>query len=265
VSMKSLVVATLKGGVGKTSVLSNIAGVMAVSGKRVLVMDMDAQSNLTIGMGVDVIMAKCRTAVDLFEKEGEISAEALIIKTKHQNIDIIPASIFLVSTELKIAPLSGREMILKNWFKDNYDWLETNYDYVMIDTNPSFNIVNQNAFIAAESILLVSDVGLNSYEGAQQFSALWKDIRRRLRLEENIKALIINNYDKRLKLSSEYIEFLQSRQDFSSLLVLPAIPYNVKVKESEMESTPLAIFSPSSPPAKAYHEIIEVLILRGVL
>ena len=263
--MKTLVVATLKGGVGKTSVLSNIAGAMAVAGKRVLVMDMDAQSNLTIGMGVDVMDANCKTAVDLFEKEGEVSAESLIIRTKHQNIDIVPASIFLVSTELKIAPLSGREMILKNWIKDNYDWLASHYDYVMMDTNPSFNIVNQNAFIAADSILLISDVGLNSYEGAQQFSALWRDIRRRLRLEENIRALIINNYDKRIKLSSEYIEYLQSRPDFASLLVLPAIPYNVKVKESEMDNTPLALFSPNSPPAKAYKVIIEVLIERGVL
>ena len=263
--MKSLVVATLKGGVGKTSVLSNIAGVMAVSGKRVLVMDMDAQSNLTIGMGVDVLVAKCRTTVDLFEKEGEINAESLIVKTKHRNIDIIPASIFLVSTELKIAPLSGREMILKNWFKDNQVWLSSNYDYVMLDTNPSFNIVNQNAFIASDSILLVSDVGLNSYEGAQQFTALWKDIRRRLRIDENIKALIINNFDKRIKLAGEYIEYLQSREDFASLLVLPAIPYNVKVKESEMDNTPLAFFSPGSPPAKAYKDIIEVLLARGVL
>ncbi len=263
--MKSLVVATLKGGVGKTSVLSNVAGSMAASGKRVLVMDMDAQSNLTIGMGVDVIATKCKTTVDLFEKEGEISAEVLISRTKHPNIDIVPASIFLVSTELKVAPLSGREMILKNWFKDNQSWLEEKYDYVMIDTNPSFNIVNQNAFIAADSILLISDVGLNSYEGAQQFTALWKDIRRRLRLDDNIKALIINNFDKRIKLSREYIEFLQSRQDFASLLVLPVIPYNVKVKESEMDSTPLAFYSPNSPPAKAYSEIIDVLSERGVL
>lgn len=91
------------------------------------------------------------------------------------------------------------------------------YDYILIDTNPSMSIVNQNAFLASDAILLVSDVSMNAIEGAQLFIALWEEARKRLRREDNIKGFIVNDFDSRNKLSADYLEYLRTSPDTEDL------------------------------------------------
>lgn len=263
--MNVVATANLKGGVGKTSVIANIAGVLASQGNRVVMLDMDAQGNLTSALGVDVRAHQGKTMSDIFKTQGDISPIDLIISTKVAGIDLIPADIGLLATDLTIAHLSGREMIVRNWLSDNRISLSEKYDYLLIDTNPSFSIVSQNAFIAVNAIILVTDVSMNAFDGAQQFEVLWKGICRRLRIDNNIKAMVINNFDKRIGISKSYIDFLRDHAWIGPILILPPIPNSVHVKESEISSTLLSISAPSSAPYRAYIEIVGELKRRAIL
>ena len=106
-------------------------------------------------------------------------------------MDIICSSIQLTATEMQLVSRAGREQILKNYIDDNIKFFRE-YDYVIIDTNPSMGIINQNAFYVADNILLVTDVSYNGIQGAELFMYLWEKARNDLRKADNISAFFIN-------------------------------------------------------------------------
>ena len=202
---KIITFGTLKGGVGKTMLCFNIGGILSQLGYRVLVIDSDLQGNLTNNMGIDRTQPDLLTTYDVYNlEEAQPEPDQLVIKSPIDRLpllDMIAGSIFLHKSELKIASVAGREQILSNYLSDHKAFFDQ-YDYILIDTNPSMSIVNQNAFLASDAILLVSDVSMNAIEGAQLFIALWEEARKRLRREDNIKGFIVNDFDSRNKLSN---------------------------------------------------------------
>lgn len=257
--MKICTFATLKGGVGKSSALFNLAGILAENDKKTLVIDLDAQCNITNNLGV-ARAQNTNTIKEIFE--DNMSPEDVIIHLENK-IDIIPSSIFLTATELKMVARSGREYILKNWIDDNEKYLNK-YDYILLDTNPSINIINQNAFVSSEHIILLSDISMNSYEGSELFIALWADIRKNLKLEDNISGFLINQYDKRISLSKDYLEFCKKSEVVKDILFNTVIPNNVKIKESEIENMPINIYDKKSAGCKAYQKLYLEMIERGI-
>lgn len=238
--MKIITIGTLKGGTGKTTATFNLAGMLAEK-HRVLLIDLDPQCNLSTNTGIDVTADDLKTSKNIFE--GTARLQDVIYKNPVENLprlNVIPSSIHLTATELRIVSLAGREQIFSNFILDNRAELEANYDYLIADTNPSMSMINQNAFLAADSIVLISDVSLNGIQGAELFTALWENVRKQMRKADNIKALIINNYDKRIKLSSELLDYCRENEGISRLLVNTVIPASVKIKETELEHTPIS-------------------------
>lgn len=180
---------------------------------------------------------------------------------------MIAGSIFLHKAELKIASVAGREQILSNYLRDHQEFFDQ-YDYILIDTNPSMSIVNQNAFLASDAILLVSDVSMNAIEGAQLFIALWEDARRRLRKEDNIKGFIVNDFDSRNRLSSDFLEYLRTAQDVEdvrSLMFHTVIPRNIKITESELAAVPISIYDLRSKGCDAIAALVDEMFEREIL
>jgi chromosome partitioning protein len=237
--MKIISIGTLKGGTGKTTTAFNLAGMLAEK-HRVLLMDLDPQCNLSTNVGVDVTKSGLKTTKNIFE--GNARLQDVIYKKPVNGLpklDVIPSSIQLTATELSIVSLAGRERIFSNFILDNRAELEAGYDYLITDTNPSMSMINQNAFLAADSIILVSDVSLNGIQGAELFIALWENARKQLRKSDNVKALIINNYDKRIKLSRELFDYCRANEDIKNLLIRTVIPASVKIKETELDHKPI--------------------------
>ena len=146
--MKIITIGTLKGGTGKTSTLYNLSSLLAEQFK-ILLIDVDPQCNLSLNAGVDVTATNLKTVKNIFE--GNVNAEEVIFKKPMDcipNLDIIPSSIQLTATEINIVSQAGREQILNNFLLDNNDYL-SQYDYIMIDTNPSMSIINQNSFLSS--------------------------------------------------------------------------------------------------------------------
>lgn len=261
---KIITMGTLKGGVGKTNSVVNISGILSEKYK-VLVVDVDPQGNATNNLGIDSTKEHLKNIQNVFESNTPI--EEVVVKSPVKelpNLDVIPSSIFLAGTETKIVSYAGRELILKNYFEDNKDYL-SQYDYIVIDTNPSMSIINQNAFLVSDSIILLSDVSMNAVNGAEQFVALWGASRRRLRKEDNVKGLIVNNLDKRIGLSRDIIEYYNVHDDFKSLVFKTIIPMNVKVKEAELEAKPINIYAKESPSHVAYQSIVKEMVQRGII
>jgi len=259
-----IAVGTLKGGTGKTATLFNLAGLLAKEYK-ILLIDCDPQTNLSLNCGVDITIKNLKTIKNLFE--DNISAENIIFKNpikELKNLDIIPSSIKLTAVELQIVSRAGRENILKNFILDNQKVLNK-YDYILIDTNPSMGIINQNAFYVSDSIILVSDVSINGIQGTELFIELWNNVRYNLRKENNVKVLILNNVDKRIKLSAELIEYCDENESTKDILLKTVIPSSVQIKNTEIEHKPINCLYKNSPICEAYKNILLELKERGIV
>lgn len=262
-NLKVITIGTLKGGVGKSNFAFNLGGLLAVNNK-VLLIDVDPQSNLTLNLGVDITQQEF-TIKDIFENNIELNK--VIIKSpikELDNLDLIPSDLILYEMELKIFSYTARESILKRYFEKNIHKL-SEYDYVIIDTNPSFSITNQNAFLIADEIILISDVSLNGIQGSELFIALWNSIRENLGKENNINTLILNNLDKRIKLSSELIEFCHTNETLNNIIFENIIFNNIKIKETELEHLPINILYPNSIQHNNYLNLLEELKNKNII
>ena len=228
--MKVIAIGTLKGGTGKTTITFNLAGALAEKYK-VLLLDIDPQCNLSNNAGVDITQQNTYSSRDIFETPG-VKAEDLVVK---QPIEGLP----------------------------NIDFFNQ-YDYVMIDTNPSMGIVNQNAFLAADSVVLVTDVDDNSRIGLQLFMYLWEEIRHDLRKENNIKALIINKADMRTTLTQDIIDYCQDDEDLSQILVPQIIRSKVAFARAALQRVPVTLYKDGEDAAEEVRAVTNIMIERGV-
>jgi len=237
---KIISVGTLKGGTGKTSFLFNMSGVLAED-KKVLLIDGDPQFNLTSNVGVDVTKPDLKSIKDVLE--NKLTANEVIYKQPIKslpNLDIIPSSVELTLTELKLVNMPGRENKLVNFFKNNHDRL-SEYDFILMDSNPNLGMINQNIFLSSDSILLISDIDMNSIRGAEFFLALWEEIRTELGKPDNVKGLILNNADMRSTLWKQLNDYCLADETLGKLLIQTIIPMNQIIKETEFCNQPINI------------------------
>ena len=273
---KIIAFGTLKGGAGKTMNLFNLAGVLAGRGKKILLIDVDPQCNLSANCGIDVADMNFTTVKDIFAKyraTEQPKAEAVIVKhpiLDLPTIDIIPSSILLFNVEDDITILEGRTKILKNFVLRNEKSL-TKYDYIFLDTNPSMSVFNINSFYAADAIIISTDVSSNSISGAELFCGLWDAKREQInetsesRKEDNIEALLIGNFSNRSNLSKELLEYVHTA-DFSKDIVLDTIiPSTVQLKDTEVSHKPINILHKGDKAHLAYEALADELERKGIL
>ena len=264
--MKVIAFGTLKGGTGKTTVAYNVGGILAEEHK-VLFMDMDPQTNLSDNAGVDTTDQDAPTIRDVFDHPGQVKPETVITHApmwQLPNLDIVASHIRLTETELRLVATAGRERILQKWIERNRDVFEQ-YDYIILDTNPSMGIVNQNAFLAADSIVLVSDVSKKAIQGAQLFTYLWGEICETLEIEDKTNALVLNNCDKRIGLTRNIREYYQDDEDFGKIILNSMIPSRVDVKNTETKYLPINFTASGSDSEEAFRSVIAEMKQRGVL
>lgn len=264
--MKVIAFGTLKGGTGKTTVTFNVGGILAEE-HRVLFIDIDPQSNLSDNVGVDTTDQEGATVRDVFNNPKLTRAEDVITKApmwQLPNLDIIASHIRLTATEHQLVAAAGRERILQKWIERNLDVLGK-YDYIILDTNPSMGIVNQNAFMAADKIILVSDVSKKAIQGAQLFTYLWGEVCENMDVEDKTSALILNNCDKRINLSRNIQEFYQDDPEFGEIVLDSVIPARVDIKNTETYFLPINLTAPDSASCEAFRTVVAELKERGVL
>ena len=256
--MKVISFATLKGGTGKTMTTFNVAGVLSEKGKRVLCIDGDPQSNLSSKLD---LLHEEDTLIDIFEYE-DIKPSSVIRQTHIHNVDAICTNINMTKTEFKLVSVSGRELILENFFEDNKDFFEQNYDFILIDTNPSFSIINQNIFLASDAIILVNDPSLDSLNGSKMFMQLWGQVLKRLKRENNIKGFLVNQYMKRRNIFEDFVEYCSKDEVIGELIFKTFIPHTVKFAEASMEKKTINMYDKKSEASIKFYEFVDELMER---
>ncbi len=236
-----------KGGVGKTTTALNLASILSKNGKKILVIDLDPQSNLTSGLGFNRSTDYLST-YDVLIHDYEISN--VFVKTDiNDNLFLIPSKIDLAGAEIELVSKLSREKILK----DRIDKIKSEYDYVFIDCPPSLGLLTLNALSASDGVVIPFQCEYFALEGISQLTNTINIVKKSLNTSLKIFGVVMTMYDTRTKLSGEVEN--EVRDFFKDIVFGTVIPRNVRLSESPSFGKPIDVYDPSSPGAKAYEKL----------
>lgn len=257
---KVIAIANQKGGVGKTTTAISLGISLAKLNKKVLLIDLDGQGNLTMSLGYDPDKLD-KTITNLIEnriKDYNYKAEKekYIINTE-EGINLLPADIGLSGIEVKILNTLNRENILKNIIKDFRD----EYDFILIDCLPSLGSLTVNALTASDSIIIPVQSQYLSMRGMEQLLETIHGVRAQINPSLKIEGILITMYDKRTNLSKEVYEAIKSVYEQHIKVFDNYIPISTKIAEAPSQGVSIFKYHPSSEAAKAYELLAkEVLV-----
>lgn len=256
---KIYMIGAMKGGVGKSVSVFNLAYSLQKRGKRVLTVDFDPQANLTTCFGaedVDVAIGDLMMAV--IEDEELPEREEYI--WERNGVDFIPSSIQLSAVEAKLRLEMGTEKMLATILEP----LKGDYDYILIDTSPSLGALNINAMAAADEVIVTVNPQLLAMMGLQDFLKSVKKIKSRLNEKLNVAGILLTMCDARTILCKTITEQVAETFQGQIRIFESKIPNTVKVGESVYYSEPLIEYAPDSNACRAYNKLAgEVIAYEG--
>ena len=240
-----------KGGCGKTTTAVNLSACLADRGRRTLLIDLDPQSNATLGLGIKVDTDRSihRVLVD----DGFTAAEA-VLPTGVYNLDIIPATIMLSGADLDLANVMGRESILRNKITSITD----NYNYILIDCAPSLSLLTINALSAADEVLIPIQSHYYALEGLKLLFQTVNIVKTRLNYSLAILGILPTFYDGRTSISRDVLNGL--RDYFGSRILKTVVRVNSKLAEAPSANEPIHTYAPGSRGAKDYGNLADEIL-----
>ena len=230
-----ITIANRKGGVGKTTTTLNLAYSLKELGKKVLVIDLDPQANLTRCFDVENT-ENIKTIGHLLITEMEEEEESYLVEdyTKsYDEIDIIPSSVYLSAVETQMRIETGSERILS----EIVNQAKEHYDYILIDTSPSLNILTINALCASDSVLITADTQLFAIVGISELLKTIQKIKKRVNASLTIKGILLTMCDNRTNLSKLLTQQVEEMYQGKIAVFQTKIPKTVKVGEAIYSSS----------------------------
>ncbi|GCE45704.1 chromosome partitioning protein [Thermosporothrix hazakensis] len=241
-----------KGGVTKTTTTINLGYGLARAGRRVLLVDTDAQSNTTYSL-----LGNLEQEPTLFDVliNGTKLADA-IVETGEPNLHLVPSSINLSAADLLMASAPGRERKLMRALTP----IKENYDYILIDTPPNLGVLTVNAFIACTDVII--PIALTTYAliGISILESTMQELRDNLDVELPIFG-VVANLDDHTRLSNNVLGAV--RDHFGSLVFDTVIPRNIKVEEAHNQIACIFDYAPMSTGAQAYTKLVKEVLHRA--
>ena len=258
---KVIALANQKGGVGKTTTTVNLGIGLARQGKKVLLIDADAQGNLTDSLGwnePDKLPVSLATIMSKVIMEERIEPDEGILHHA-EGIDLMPANIELSAMEVSLVNTMSREIVLRNYLKE----VKGKYDYVLIDCMPSLGMITVNALAAADSVIIPVQAHYLPAKGMTQLMQTIGKVRQYINPSLRIDGILLNIVDNRTNLAKSTADAL--RKNFGSVIKIyrSSIPMAVKAAEVASKGVSIYKYEPSSPVAKAYAEFAKEVSADG--
>ena len=243
-----IALANQKGGVAKTTTTLNLAVALKEKGKRVLIIDLDPQGNLTMsqGMNPDEIS---KSMFDVLVHR--IPIQDVIVEAE---VDIAVSSIDLAGAELALSGMIGRERALEKALAP----VKEGYDFVLMDTPPSLGLLTINAFVAADGIIVPVQCEYLSLRGLVQLQNTLEMIRENLNPGVEIQGILPTMYDRRTLHSREAVEILQ--ENFGKLVFNTKIRKTVRYAEAPVKGQSVLAYDPSSEAAAMYRDLAKEVL-----
>src|SRR5688572_13245754 len=249
-----IAIANQKGGVGKTTTAVNLAASLAVSEKRVLLVDADPQGNATSGIGIpkDIIrwslydaLMEQRPAADVVLRHGQIA-----------HLSVLPATQDLVGAELEMVDREGREHTLRRVL----DTVRESYDYILVDCPPSLGLITLNVLTAADGVLIPIQCEYYALEGISQLLNTINLVQQNFNPGLAIDGVLLTMYDSRLNLCRQVAEDV--KEYFGDKVIGSVIPRNIRLAEAPSHGKPILMYDVASIGAKSYLAAAQELLRR---
>jgi chromosome partitioning protein len=255
---RTIAIAMQKGGVGKTTTTINLAAALAKFGQRVLAVDLDAQGNLTQHAGFDpeqlspTIYDALRAEVDGFEGD----ATQAIYVTKEQ-FHLLPSQPELSLVEVALINTLSRERVLDNILQG----IRPQYDFILIDCNPSLGLLVINALTAADSVIVPVQTDYLAARGAFMILSSIETVKRKkLNPQLAVEGILLTMADTRTLLAQDIQRAVTAQYGEGVQIFKPVIRRSVRFGESAAAGQSILAYDPKSPGAKAYLKVAESIL-----
>lgn len=248
---KVMAIINQKGGVGKTTTAVNLAACLAYKGKKVLLIDSDAQGNATSGLGID------RNDIELSVYDCLVDDEKIkeaIIRTKYKNLSVLPSAQELSAAEIELGYEEKREFFVKKAISH----IKNDYDYIIIDSPPALGLLTINIMTASDTVLIPIQCEYYALEGLAQLITTIKTIKKSLNKSLDIEGILATMYDKRTNLSEQV--YNEVKEHFPDKTYETVIPRNVRLSEAPSFGEPIIKYDITSVGAEAYFALAREVI-----
>ena len=247
---KVIAIVNQKGGVGKTTTCANLGIGLARCGKKVLLIDADAQGSLTASLGYiqpDNLEHSLATVMGKIINDEPVTLGEGILHHK-ECTDLLPGNIELAGMEVTLVNAMSRESILKQYI----DQVKQNYDYILIDCMPSLGMLTINALTAANSVLIPVQPQYLPIKGLEQLLKTIFKVKRQLNPTLAIDGILLTMVDTRSNYVKEIIQLLHETYDGKLNIFDNSIPLSVRASETSAEGTSIYVHDPHGKVSKAY-------------
>ena len=250
---KIISVTNQKGGVGKTTTSINLAACLALSGRKVLLIDIDPQGNASSGLGVTLE----RDQKGIYELlENGASLNQVIYSTDIETLKVIPSNVDLAGAEIELVGSENREKVLSRVLAA----VDTQYEFVIIDCPPSLGLLTLNALAVSQSVLIPMQCEYYALQGLNHLLKTLKRVKKSINPGLKVEGILLTMYDNRTLLAGQVED--QVKKYFSEFLMKTIIPRNIRLSEAPSHGKPIVLYANRSKGSDSYIELAQEVIQR---
>ena len=253
-----IAIANQKGGVSKTTTTVNLGVGLVKRGKKVLVIDADAQASLTESLGyhmTDKLPVTLSTIMEKVINDEEIEPSEGILHHQ-EGLDLLPCRIELSGMEVSLSNVMSRELILKQYVEQ----MREHYDYILIDCMPSLGMLTINAFAAADSVLIPVQAAYLPVRGLEQLITTIGRVKKHINPKIKFEGILISMIDSRTVYAREITDIVKENYENALHIFNTMIPFSVRAAETSAAGISIFEYAPENPVAKAYDSLTNEVI-----